>query len=371
MSLAGRVARGVRPPAAQEIVELGKQHRVRTSYADVTQGPMARRIETLLESVPLLGTSRFRAGQQADVRAAADTVADAARVAMEQTPYSGIAATQRAAAQGHAGARNALQAANNAGDDWTRIVQASGNLKALRARQTAEQLYDRVEQLAAGRGAGPLTNTLDALQTASQQVGEAIIPDPQLTGVLRTLQDSLTNPQAQLAFSNIRQLRSDLGDIISDYYKNTNAIVGKKGVGHLTTIREAVEQDLEAFALSSGNPELIAAWKRADRFYRQEVVPFKDPQLAKALRNTHPDEVVRQVHPARQRRPRYAVLQGARCQRPGGRPLRDGAGGHDGRHGRPPRGLSVQPSLQAAWSDYRTRGACFFGGRRNGNSTAL
>jgi hypothetical protein len=312
VSLGSRVLRGKVPAAAQEILDLGAEHNIRTSVGDVTQQPLAKKAEVLLENVPLIGTGGFRAAQQGEVQTAAKATASGLQDVMRQTPYGNLGAAQRAAARGNKVAQHVLDDIQNAGDDWHRIIQASGNLKLFRARQMSEQLYDRVEALAGTTAQVPLTATTAQLQDAMAELGTSKLPDKPLESLLTTLYDAVrhrtrtvTSPLLDAAgkpfthtvdltnntFTDLRQLRSDLGDMITDYYKGTNALVGAKGVHHLTQVRAAVEQDMERFVSSSANQPLRDAWKKADTFYRKQVVPYKDRALAKALSDTHPDEV--------------------------------------------------------------------------------
>jgi len=95
-----------------------------------------------------------------------------------------------------------------------------------------------------------------------------------------------------LSYQGVRGLRSDLGSMISDYYKGTNAATGSKGVNVLQGIKGAIEGDLNAFTTKNG-PEIAAAAKKADAIYKGEVVPFKDRALASAVKSSEPDQIYR------------------------------------------------------------------------------
>jgi hypothetical protein len=97
-------------------------------------------------------------------------------------------------------------------------------------------------------------------------------------------------PRVDLSYNGVRGLRSDLGSMISDYYKGTNAATGSKGVQVLQGIKDAIEGDLNAFTAANG-PDLASAAKRADSIYKNEVIPFKDKALASAVKSSEPDQI--------------------------------------------------------------------------------
>ena len=99
-------------------------------------------------------------------------------------------------------------------------------------------------------------------------------------------------PGVDLSYQGVRGLRSDLGSMISDYYKGTNAATGSKGVQVLQGVKNAIEGDLNAFTAKNG-PEIASAAKRADAIYKGEVVPFKDKALAAAVKSSEPDQIYR------------------------------------------------------------------------------
>lgn len=291
-------ARGIADPAVRSLQALGQRHGVRLSVGDLTQHPVPKKLEVALESVPVLGTAGFRATQHDQAKAAAHAVADELHQTMVRTPFRNLAQVERAAGRGNKVATELLQELARAGDDWNRIVQVSGNLQALRSKLTADQLFNKVERLADTTEV-PILRTRHALQRALKEVSDAKLPDKPAARLLEELQTTLA-PKADAlgeavpagnTFSALRQLRSDLGDRIRDYYRGANAVVGGKGVGVLQQLRTAVEQDMERFARHSDRRDLAQAWRKADAFYRQRVVPFKDRALASALKDAPADEV--------------------------------------------------------------------------------
>ena len=108
-----------------------------------------RATEVALEAVPVVGTGGFRSAQQAEASTAAQKVTGGLQEQLQQTPFRGLAQLDKAADRGNKAAIALKQELADAGDDWNRTVQASGNLQAFRVRQVSDRLYGNVERLAA------------------------------------------------------------------------------------------------------------------------------------------------------------------------------------------------------------------------------
>lgn len=178
----------------------------------------------------------------------------------------------------------------NTGD----AIQSSLSKRLAQGKQAARSAYDAVETMAQGRGNVGLTNTLETIQTLKAREGSAVVQDKDLMNLLGSIEARLADPAVDTSYTGIRALRSDLGDMVSDFYKGTNAATGSKGVGAFQSIKRAVERDLEAFTATHGNDLAIAA-READKVHKSQVVPFKDKILAKAVENSEPDTIYRTV----------------------------------------------------------------------------
>jgi hypothetical protein len=276
------------PTVAAERVAAAGEAQVPLTYGEAIESPTVKGVETALEKVPLVGTMGFRSRQQDAVKAAAQRQLQAQQEVMQQTPWKGLGQVQAAAQGGSKQAQNVLDEIAQSGDDWTKITQAGGNLNAFRSQQVANRLYGRVEQIAAGLGDVPLSKTQTVLDDTIRDLQNAVVPD---TATIRYLEQIKTGLPGKTSYGQLRGLRSDLRDTMDDYYKGSNAVVGAKGVGALAKVKTALEQDLDSFALQGPNPELKAAAKQADTWYRQKVVPYEDTQLANALKSATPDEI--------------------------------------------------------------------------------
>lgn len=269
----------------QGLLNESRRRDVPLTYSDITG--KGRRMDVALEQVPVLGVSKFREMGAKKVTAAIEGYADDVAQSMRKTDYRGLDRLQAAAKAGDRTAQNTLNQINNAGDDWTKIMQASGNLKLWRAREAADELYGRVERIANTRGEVPLNKTVSTLDSAIAAESQSKLPDQQLIAKLTEIKNNLGSGNN---FSAMRQLRSDIGDLVNSYYKGANAVIGAKGVDKLQSVKAAVEADMEQFAMSGGG-DLKNAWKRADQFYKTAVVPYKDRALATSLKSDLPDEI--------------------------------------------------------------------------------
>lgn len=256
----GSVARRLKAPMAPEaqaIQDLGDQFGVRTLAPDlVANRPGLAKTAVLAESVPGSGMVAQRTAQQAEAKAAAEKLL----------------------------AQHGIE-----GDVATTIQQGLKN-KLAQGKAASRAAYDEVARLADGKGDVPLDQTLKAIREARAAEVSAVVPDQGLVGLLGKMEERLQSPEVNKSFTGARGLRSDLGSMISDYYKGTNAATGSKGVSVLQGIKGSLEDDLARFTSNSG-PEIAAAAKQADSIYRGQVVPFKDQILAKAVKSSEPDQI--------------------------------------------------------------------------------
>ncbi len=110
-------------PAAQEIDDLGKKFGVKTTVGDVSRNPIAQRAEVQMERVPLVGTSKFRQTQQAQVKDAAVKVLDTLKTKLDDVDYKSIPKIQAAASAGDKNAIRIMGIVNGAGDDTGKVLQ--------------------------------------------------------------------------------------------------------------------------------------------------------------------------------------------------------------------------------------------------------
>lgn len=247
-------------PEAQAIQDLGDRFGVRTLAPDLVEPGRMAKLGVLAESVPGSGMVPQRVAQQAEAKLAAEKL-------LAQHGIEGeIPTTIQQGLQSHlAGVKGKVRAA-----------------------------YDEVGRLAEGLGDVPLDQTLATIQKMKAQEAAAVVPDQGLLGLLEKMEGRLTDPAVDTTYTGVRGLRSDLGSMISDYYKGTNATTGSKGVQVLQGVKRAVEEDLGSFTSKAGG-DVAKAAKNADGLYVNELVPLKNQVIVKATKNSEPDQIYKTI----------------------------------------------------------------------------
>lgn len=268
--------------------------------AAAVQGAKAAITPTALSGVEKM------AAQQKVPLAFSDMVGKSSPV--EDLPLSGMPAfrvQQREAAR-QAAERQAA-AFGEGGKPAAGVVQGGIEQRGQQMKETASKLYDRLAAKADPLGPIPTTQSSSAIDKLLAQEGSKVLPDKGLISVLEKAKEGLGQGRN---FSNLRSFRSDLGSLISDYYKGTNAVVGEKGVAALQQVRDAITQDMGAFAAQKGG-DVGKLWKGADSFYKQQVVGlYKDRTIANLTRETDPTKIYSMVNAGGAAKPEtlYAAL---------------------------------------------------------------
>lgn len=259
IGLAGKASAPL-SPEAQAIQDLGDKFGVRVLASDMTKSPALSKAAVLAESVPGSGMVAQRQAQQAEAKAAAQKLLD----------------------------QHGIQ--GEAGDVIQKSLQE--NLASTKGRVRAA--YDAVGKAAEGTGPVPLDQTLEAIQAARKAEEAAVVPDQGLVGLLKKMEERLASGEVDTGYTGVRGLRSDLGSMISDYYKGTNATTGSKGVQVLQGIKGAVETDLRAFTDAQGG-DIATLARKADSLYKNELVPLKDRTIVSATKHSEPDQVYKSI----------------------------------------------------------------------------
>jgi hypothetical protein len=298
--------------AAQEVKEQGRKYGVRLSAGDISQKPTLKNIEVSAEKIPGIGMEGFREKQQIEAKAAAGNVRSQYEDALINAEPSALDDLRAAAEKGDERARNVLEKMTQAGNDPDRVIQASIGLGDWTTRQKATELYDKVQDLAEKHNLGdvPLNTTGKAIGSSLQQLRPAKLPNKEVIRLLQEVKDSISpkldsegNPLLDAegkpvspnnTYALIRQLHSDLGERIREYYQGNNALIGEKGVGYLERVNNALEDDMRNYAQNSGVPEIVEAGKIADEYYKSARVPYKNGMLAAAATSNEPDQIFQQ-----------------------------------------------------------------------------
>ncbi len=249
--LANAVA-GRMTPRAEEVAALGKQFNVPVFAPDVAGSPVMNKLSTISEDVPLVGMAKPRLQQSAAAGQAAQSLAG----------------------------RLAPQI-----DDVGREIQGSLTRRTEALQKAAGVRYDRVAKAADPLGPVPLTNLRATAKQLLDDAKQDIDPNTALISRLEKIANAPDGPN----FSKTRQFRSNIGDSI----RQLETSMDLKAARPLQQLKGALEQDMNAFANNAGG-EVSARWKSADRFFRERVVPQRESDIVRAMRNKNPDEVFKQ-----------------------------------------------------------------------------
>lgn len=279
------IKQGRMAPAAQEIDELGKKFNVKTSVGDVGRNPIIQKTEVTMESIPLVGTSKFRQNQQNQVKDAAVKVVEQLKTKLDDVDYKAIPKIQAAANAGDKNAIRILGVVNDAGDDTGKILQAAAEIKNWRGQRVASQMYDRVQNLA-GDGAIAPNKTVQAIDDIIANDSK-VTPNAELQKELLGIRKNLVDLGIKKNFKEMRAVQSRLGEVVDEWGRQG------KSTSAFTKVRTAIDDDILDFAQSSGNNKLFGELKRANAMYR-ELQQGKDKAFANVTRSIEPDQIFNQ-----------------------------------------------------------------------------
>lgn len=300
------------PQEVQEVQDLSKKYHVPLTTGDYNKSPYIKKVEKGLESVPFSGMPAFRENQNKAASKAASDFTKKFDEKLNITSYDDEARIINAASAGDKEAQETLDIMRLATNDPDQVIQASGRAKLMNGKLVARDLYDDVDRLA-GQDEVKLPNTTKYLDKAIEELKKSRAPNTALVSKLSELRRGLDDQVTQTSsgamsaltgvtpntttrvvdktYGSTRQLRSDIGSMIRDARSGKNALVGEKEVGYLSKVKSNIERDLRDYINSSGNQQLQRAANIADEHYKLNVVPYKNPTVAKALSHASPDEI--------------------------------------------------------------------------------
>lgn len=246
------------PTLAERAIAAGEEHKVPVYYDDVTRSAYAKKLGTASENIPIVGTSAGRAKQANAAQAAAQKVAEKFDV-------------------------------NELGDDVPTLIQKGLQDKLKTFRTLAKHHYDTASDLLdpAGYVDTPAFNEAISLEMQAQ-AKKGSLANPKVVELLQKFKDA---PGGN--FTAMRAMRSDLKDAISDFYNGgENKAIGQKGVERLVDMRNGLEADMEAFAKRQGG-DAYDRWKEANRYYKENLVPFKQQGFADLVKTAEPEKAWR------------------------------------------------------------------------------
>lgn len=231
---------------AEELVKTGEKYDVPilTSDALPPSTYAGKSAQTLFERIPIVGTSGRRALQQEAREGAVQRFAAEFGVSPE-IPFN------------------------------EEVIKSLDTVKAAKWRQ-ASRLKNAARQALSETGEQvPRSNFQEAIDEAIET--EMKFGTQADEGLLRSLAAWKEAPPGD--FGYIDELRSRLGDEISDFYTGKNTQIGKKGVQYLQRMKNALTEDMERFAKNSDVPEAYQQWQRANRMFTEEYGKFQASAL--------------------------------------------------------------------------------------------
>lgn len=285
-------AKGRFKPEHAELMEASAKHGIDVLPGDISTTGMLPKVSYLAEKVPGLNILKDRERQMAQSREAAQKMVSMQRDKMNLTEFGGKDGYKKlqevAGSDGKRSskARELLEDIQNSDDDWNKIIQTSGNVSLFKKKLKADELGDKVETLASQFGAVPEINTEKAIRDAVKEASSQRLPDSKTLNLLQDLESTIGTPNT---YSDLRKFRSSLSRRIDDYYRS-GQLIGSEGVQYLQSVKNAIDKDMQKFALSQ-SPELHQAYKEFNSYYKNQVVPYKDRQLARVLSSSDPEDV--------------------------------------------------------------------------------
>lgn len=262
-------------PEYENRFRIFKQNDVPGSVGDITQNPMIMGMENVAQYVPISGRKEFleRQAQRLGevVEGAPERIAGATAAQSKEDIGSVLAGSIK---KKYAETK---QASRNLYDQVEARVQAAGNPPVTPARMSAEvnQLLTKYPSAFAKLGDDP--DTVRALETIASGVkpGQSPILGPNGKPIL-------TPPN--LTFSELRQLDSDLGAMIRQGRQLTaRGDMNNKSFDQLVKVQKALRDDISDWSKQVGDPEISKGVAQANKFFRENVVPFRKNQLTRKV----------------------------------------------------------------------------------------
>lgn len=270
---------------AQEVDDLAKEFNVSTTVGDLGRNPLVQKTEVAMESIPVIGTSKFRQTQHNQAKNAATKMVDSLKGKLDSVDYKSLDKIQKAASNGDKNALRIMNIVNEAGEDSNKILKAAAEIKNWRGQRLVSQVYDRVQKIAGDSAVAP-NKTVQAIDDILAKDSK-VTPNTELQSELLGIRKNLTDLNIKKDFKEMRAVQSRLGELVDKW--------GRQGesTSAFTKIRTAIDNDIIDFAQNSGNPHLFGELKRANSLYR-EIQAGKDKAFAKAISSNEPDQIFNQ-----------------------------------------------------------------------------
>lgn len=279
-------SKGAKKGEANAIEALGKQFDVPVSAGDLSRNAIIQKSEVLTEKMPVVGMNKWRANQNVKAKTAGQNVVDNFKNKLDETEYKYLDKLQADAGAGNRNAKRVLEKLEKA-QTTDEIIQVSLEARKYRENKVASNLYARVDDELAKVGHDTVTptKTLSLMSGKIEQLKKSLAPDDDFIKELSKIESRLLDPNIPKSFGNMRELRSQLGDLADKY-----AVDNKSASRYFGDLRQAVVDDIDEFIANSGNANIKTAYQRADSFYKN-MLTGQDKQIARAMDSNKPDEI--------------------------------------------------------------------------------
>lgn len=272
--------------------ELGKKYNVPLTAGDISKKASHKQGEIQLERLPIVGMQEYRQAQQNQAKQAVLNIQEQFEKALDDTDFKAFGKLQEKANNGDIKAQKVLEKVNKATTP-DEILQTSLEVRAWRMKEIAKNKYDLVQKELDKLPDSQDKTVLPTMTQAKLAEGEHIIntslaPDDTMASQIKKFTNNLNDPNRPKDYKNMRLLRSQIGSMIRQYdaLANPNQTISN----YLKDLRIAVEQDISNFAVTSGNPAIKNAYKKADKFYHA-MKNQEDKAHANAMKSSTPDEI--------------------------------------------------------------------------------
>lgn len=250
----------------REVLEAGERENVPVFYDDLAEGGAARRLGTINERVPFVGGSGGRLDQNA---------------------------AQRSAVTGRV--ESLKDEVRSLGGDPNEIfdtLQEGLQDRLSRVQRESSRRFRAVAQKLDSGGTFLPKRSLDYVTEAlAREQARGSLANQGLVDALNRLKDSPQMGQGG-TFTEVKDLRKFIADEISSFYTGADVNVGSRGVEVLQGLKRAIERDMEEQAFRVDR----VAWRQfrdANKFYQENIVPFKERGLRELVRSNEPERAYR------------------------------------------------------------------------------
>lgn len=255
---------------------------VPASLGDITQNPFIMSMENTAQHIPFTGRKEFLEQQARKVAARVDQAPESIAGAVPSGTKEDLSKTIAESIR-QKYAANKAEAGKLYGDVAAR-VQAVGAppVPTTELAATSRALLDKYPSVFAKLSDDPATvDAITAIARGTHPKASTIL-GPSGQPVMKA---------PKLSFDELRALDSDLGDMI----RQGRILTGRgefnnKAFRQLTDLQTALRKDIETWSGTVGDPGIATGIADANKFYRQQVVPFrKNKTVRSIIQDEHPD----------------------------------------------------------------------------------